>query len=81
LSEIRAKRALKNPKKRKIKDEDEIEAIDLTRPKKRIKTEDSRPVFIPKVEAEVKGELIDLTQLRRIKSEPVFIHGEVIDLT
>ncbi|KAF7357813.1 hypothetical protein MVEN_00827300 [Mycena venus] len=67
LSEIRAKRTLKNPKKRKFKseDDDEAELIDLTRPKKRIKYEDVM----------VKTELIDLTQpKKRIKAE-------VIDLT
>ncbi|KAJ7451851.1 hypothetical protein B0H11DRAFT_1821790 [Mycena galericulata] len=55
LSEIRTKRAQKNPKKRKIKDEDDSSLMDLTRPKKRIKLEDRKPVlFTP-------GEVIDLT--------------------
>ncbi|KAJ7661652.1 hypothetical protein B0H17DRAFT_1212208 [Mycena rosella] len=56
LSEIRAKQAQKTPKnlKRKIKAEDDTDIIDLTRPKKRIKIEDRKPVFIP-------GEGIDLT--------------------
>ncbi|KAJ7680811.1 hypothetical protein DFH06DRAFT_1164247 [Mycena polygramma] len=79
LSEIRAKRALKNPKKRKIKDEDEAELIDLTRPRKRIKIEDS------KVKLEGKAELVDLTRReKRMKLEDkglVFIPGQVIDLT
>ncbi|KAJ6594442.1 hypothetical protein B0H19DRAFT_61919 [Mycena capillaripes] len=79
LSEIRAKRAQKNPKKRKIKEEDEAELIDLTRPKKKIKIEDSR------VKAEEKAQLIDLTnRKKRIKTEDkraAFVPGEVIDLT
>ncbi|KAJ7761019.1 hypothetical protein B0H16DRAFT_1415084 [Mycena metata] len=56
LREIRDKRALKNSKKRKIKEEDGVELVDLARPKKRIKLEDTtnRPLFIP-------GEVIDLT--------------------
>ncbi|KAJ7121332.1 hypothetical protein C8R43DRAFT_1241522 [Mycena crocata] len=61
LSEIRAKRAQKNPKKRKIKDEDEGEdgsdIIDLTRPKKRIKIEKRTPVRVNHGDIEV----IDLT--------------------
>ncbi|KAJ7019996.1 hypothetical protein C8F04DRAFT_1051258 [Mycena alexandri] len=56
LRQLRDKRALKNSKKRKIKEEDEAELIDLARRKKRIKLEDTsnRPIFIP-------GEVIDLT--------------------
>ncbi|KAJ7467181.1 hypothetical protein FB451DRAFT_407725 [Mycena latifolia] len=54
LSEIRAKQAQKNPKKRKIKAEDDSDLIDLTRPKKRIKIEERKSVFTP-------GEIIDLT--------------------
>ncbi|KAJ7782349.1 hypothetical protein DFH07DRAFT_790351 [Mycena maculata] len=54
LSEIRAKRANKNPRKRKIKAEDESAFIDLTRPRKKIKLEDHPPVFRP-------AEIIDLT--------------------
>ncbi|KAJ6508073.1 hypothetical protein DFH09DRAFT_275542 [Mycena vulgaris] len=54
LSVIRAKQAQKKSKKRKIKAEDETSFIDLTRPRKRIKIEDRKPVFSP-------GEVIDLT--------------------
>ncbi|KAF7376575.1 hypothetical protein MSAN_00073900 [Mycena sanguinolenta] len=87
LSEIRAKQALKNSRKRKFKVE-EVGLIDLTRPKKRFKFENdgqgsSLGEF--KIKAEVKTELIDLTQPRkRIKRESgplVSIQAEIIDLT
>ncbi|KAJ6498805.1 hypothetical protein C8R45DRAFT_95513 [Mycena sanguinolenta] len=88
LNEIRAKQSLKNSRKRKFKVEDETGLIDLTRPRKRFKSENYGQGFHPgefKVKAETKAELIDLTQPRkRIKRESrplVSIQAEVIDLT
>ncbi|KAJ7091960.1 hypothetical protein B0H15DRAFT_182093 [Mycena belliarum] len=84
LSEIRAKQAQKNLRKRRLKAEDEGTVIDLTpRPRKRIKLEDSdkKPLFCPK-------DLIDLTQpAKSVKLEertPFFSSmgdSEIIDLT
>ncbi|KAJ7282753.1 hypothetical protein C8J57DRAFT_50958 [Mycena rebaudengoi] len=53
LNEIKAKRAEKKIKKRKFKEEENVDPIDFAQPTKRTKREE-KPVFMP-------GEIIDLT--------------------